>query len=71
MNKKRAIVVCPGRGSYTRETKGYLSDFSGPAEEHIKWMNDKRLNENYESLTKLDSTPFRSQTHMIGENASP
>ena len=40
MNKKRAIVVCPGRGSYTRETKGYLSDFGGPAEEHIKWMDD-------------------------------
>jgi len=71
MNKKRAIVVCPGRGSYTRETKGYLSDFGGPAEEHIKWMDDKRLNENYESLTKLDSTPFRSKMHMIGENASP
>ncbi|GIS54872.1 hypothetical protein Ct9H90mP29_19140 [bacterium] len=43
MNKKRVIVVCPGRGSYTRETKGYVSEFGGPAKEHIKWMDDQRV----------------------------
>ena len=70
MNKKRVIVVCPGRGSYTRETKGYVSEFGGPAKEHIKWMDDQRVNDNCEPLTKLDSMPFRSKTHMTGENAS-
>ena len=71
MNKKRVIVVCPGRGSYTRETKGYVSEFGGPAQEYIKWMDDQRVNDNCEPLTKLDSMPFRSKTHMTGENASP
>ena len=69
MNKKRVIVVCPGRGSYTRETKGYVSEFGGPAQEYIKWMDDQRVNDNCEPLTKLDSIPFRSKTHMTGENA--
>ena len=70
MNKKRVIVVCPGRGSYTRETKGYVSEFGGPAQEYIKWMDDQRVNDNCEPLTRLDSIPFRSKTHMTGENAS-
>ena len=71
MNKKRVIVVCPGRGSYTRDTSGYLSKYGGSEGDSIKWMNEKRLNDNYESLTKLDAMPFRSKIHMVGENASP
>ena len=71
MNKKRVIVVCPGRGSYTRDTSGYLSKYGGSAGDSIKWMDEKRLNDNYESLTKLDAMPFRSKIHMVGENASP
>ncbi len=71
MNKQRVIIVCPGRGSYTRDTKGYLKKYGGTATEYIQWMNEKRLNDNYESLTRLDSMPFRSKIHMIGENASP
>ena len=71
MNKKRVIVVCPGRGSYTRDTSGYLSKYGVSAGDSIKWMNEKRLNDNYEPLTKLDAMPFRSKIHMVGENASP
>ena len=26
MNKKRIVVICPGRGSYSRETSNYLVD---------------------------------------------
>ena len=68
MNKQRVIIVCPGRGSYTRDTKGYLKKYGGTATEYIQWVNEKRLNDNYESLTRLDSMPFRSKIHMIGED---
>ena len=52
MNKKRVIVVCPGRGSYTRDTKGYVSEFGGPAQEYIK------LREKEVAITTLNTKSF-------------
>ena len=26
MHKKRVVIICPGRGSYTRDTSNYLRD---------------------------------------------
>ena len=70
MSKKRIAVICPGRGSYTRDTINYLQQNSNPAKEHVKWMDEKRKDQERPSLTKLDSQPFRTKTHMVGENAS-
>ena len=42
MNKKRVIVVCPGRGSYTRETSGYLAKYGKFRKDEINWMDKKR-----------------------------
>ena len=36
MNRKRVVVVCPGRGSYTRETSNYLSNPLADMDEYIK-----------------------------------
>ena len=70
MNKKRIVVICPGRGSYTRETNKYLKQHNGLAKKQIKWMDEQRESKGQISLTKLDSQNFRAKTHMIGENAS-
>jgi len=70
MNKKRIVVVCPGRGSYTRDTSNYLHQYGAIAKKQIKWMDAQRDEQERPSLTKLDSQIFRAKTHMVGENAS-
>tara|TARA_B100001758_G_scaffold61684_1_gene51239 strand:+ start:3142 stop:4152 length:1011 start_codon:yes stop_codon:yes gene_type:complete len=70
MSKKRIVVICPGRGSYTRETNNYFKQFGELAKKEIKWMDEQREGKGRLSLTKLDSQNFRARTHMIGENAS-
>ena len=70
MDKKRIIVVCPGRGTYTRETSGYLAKYGKFRRDQIRWMDKKRENEGLKSLSYLDSKPFSSKIHMAGENAS-
>ncbi len=70
MDKKRIVVVCPGRGSYTRETSGYLDKYGEAAKEHIIWMDQRREKDDMQSISSLDSEPFKSKIHMAGENAS-
>ena len=40
MSKKRIAVICPGRGSYTRDTINYLQQNGNPAKEYVKWMDE-------------------------------
>ena len=70
MNRKRAVVVCPGRGSYTRETSKYLDNSLPEMDEYIKIFDSKRADENLLKISDLDKTTFRTKTHMTGENAS-
>ena len=70
MNKERIVVVCPGRGSYTRETSNYLRIYGNNLIKDIKWMDFERESRGRKSLTKLDSQKFKSNIHMLGENAS-
>ena len=71
MAKKRVIVVCPGRGSYTRETSNYLSGLKPDISSHIISFDKKRESENLTRISELDKNNFRSKIHMTGENASP
>jgi len=71
MSKKRIVVICPGRGTYTRETIKYLRDCNRDFASMIKWMDKERKSKNKTSLTNLDSMQFKSKIHMSGENASP
>lgn len=71
MPKERIVVICPGRGSYTRESSGYLNLNKNIAVQEISWMNNQRKALNLPTLNDLDSNPFKSKTHMIGINASP
>ena len=70
MSKKRIVVICPGRGSYTRETSNYLKEYGAPASKSIQWMDDQRETQGLLSLTNLDRQNFKARTHMVGENAS-
>ena len=71
MTKKRVLVVCPGRGSYTRETSNYLRDLKPDISSHLMKFDQKREAENLTKLSELDKNNFRSKIHMVGENASP
>ena len=69
-NRERIVVICPGRGTYTRETSGYLKSFGKSVKDQISTMDQKRNNAGLPSLTDLDSQPFKSKIHMAGEHAS-
>ena len=71
MVKKRIVVICPGRGTYTRDTSGYLAEFGASAKSQIAYMDEKRKLVGNTTLTDLDSMPFRAKIHMSGEHASP
>ena len=71
MGKERIIVICPGRGTYTRETSGYLANFGAPAKNQIAFMDEQRKVAGLPALSELDSSPFKVKTHLAGEHASP
>lgn len=71
MSKKRVVVICPGRGTYTKETLGYLKKFRPQYNEFIHILDEKRAALNTPTLTALDEEPqFKPQLHTKGENAS-
>ena len=71
MRKKRIVVVCPGRGSYSRETSNYLDGIDLNLRSMIKKHDKIRSAKNLKNIFELDKTTFRSKIHMTGENASP
>jgi len=71
MTKERIVVICPGRGTYTRESSGYLNSSSKASSDEIKWMDEQRIVNKLSSLTQLDLEPFKTKIHMSDINASP
>ena len=71
MNKKRIVVICPGRGSYSRENSKFLVKYGNSITEELSFLDLKRKSLGYDTITELDNQSFKSQVHMIGENASP
>ena len=71
MRKKRIVVVCPGRGSYTRETSNYLENVDSNLRAMIEEQDKIRSAKKFKSIFELDKNSFRSKTHRTGENASP
>src|SRR3712207_3946000 len=69
MPKKRILVICPGRGSYTKDTLGYLRNSQWP---ELAELDRRRKAEGLPSLTQLDNEQtFKPALHMAGEHASP
>jgi len=68
MNKKRALVLCPGRGSYARPCLGSLAGIDSPS---LKHFDQFRAARKQPTITEMDSaTRFSSRLHVAGENAS-
>ena len=70
MNRERIVIICPGRGSYTRETQGYLKKYIQSSSSEIKYMDNERNNAGLPTLTEIDSQKFKASVHMKGEHAS-
>ena len=71
MDKQRVVVVCPGRGSYTRDTSGYIKNHPKKSTTDLSFFEKRRVQDNQLGILKLDSMSFKSKIHMTGENASP
>jgi len=70
MNRERIVIICPGRGSYTRDTQGYLNKYIQSSSNKIKYMDHERNNSGLPTLTEIDSQKFKASIHMKGEHAS-
>lgn len=72
--KERVVVICPGRGTYTKETLGYLRKFRTENQNinnFISVIDEKRMRLDMPTVTLLDEEPvFKPQLHTKGENAS-
>jgi len=72
--KKRIVVVCPGRGSYTAETLNYLKRFSKVPTfaEFVADIDGRRREWGEPTITELDTKEkFSPSLHTRGEHASP
>lgn len=66
MKRKRIVVICPGRGSYTADTLGFLKPSS-----ELKHLDELRLQDGWPSLSELDNAKkFKVSLHTKGEHAS-
>lgn len=71
MSKKRIVVICPGRGSYTKENLGTLIGRTSMREE-LELLDQERAQLNYPTLSELDGAEkFKTSLHTKGEHASP
>jgi [acyl-carrier-protein] S-malonyltransferase len=76
MNKPRALIVCPGRGSYTKESLGYFRRYSGVrAEESVRAMlstlDEMRQTQSRTSISQLDSAKtFDPEIYLRGEHGA-
>jgi len=72
MSKKRALIVCPGRGTYNKEELGYLS--RRHPNEQTKWefIDEHRRLVGSPTVTELDGMErYEIKLHTLGEHASP
>ena len=71
MSKKRIVVVCPGRGSYTKDTLGYLKK-NPNIKSFLSDLDERRRALGDPDITGLDSaSSFKTSVHTKGEHASP
>lgn len=68
---RRALLVCPGRGSYSKDVMGQLQDRSPAAARVIDACDAARASRGVVSVRDLDGADrFSAVKHVAGENAS-
>lgn len=71
VKKERLLVICPGRGSYTKETLGYLKKYRPKIDDFIDDLDERRAARGEPTISELDNaTTFAPGIHTKGENAS-
>ncbi|HHO52997.1 MAG TPA: ACP S-malonyltransferase [Deltaproteobacteria bacterium] len=71
MSRRRALVLCPGRGSYDRSCLGSLASRSEAAAQAIAVIDRWRSAMGRPTVTELDAADsFRASLHVAGEHAS-
>ncbi len=71
IKKERLVVICPGRGSYTKETLGYLKKFKPAIDHFLADIDERRADRGEPTISELDNaTTFSPGVHTKGENAS-
>ncbi|MGE0763438.1 MAG: ACP S-malonyltransferase [Bdellovibrionales bacterium] len=69
--KKRIVVVCPGRGTYTKETLGYLRQHGAHVQDFLADIDQRRRDLDEPTISTLDGAEvFKPQVHTKGEHAS-
>jgi len=69
--KKRAVVICPGRGTYNKDELGYLKRLHADKNELISLIDNYRRTQGQPEITELDGMEkYAMRQHTAGENAS-
>jgi acyl transferase domain-containing protein len=69
--KQRAVVICPGRGTYNKEELGYLKRLHGDKTEIVEVIDEYRSTKQQLSIRELDDMDkYNMRLHTAGENAS-
>ncbi|ABG32447.1 acyl carrier protein [Roseobacter denitrificans] len=68
---KTAVVICPGRGTYTKSELGYLARHHGDAMAHLAAFDRERAALGQQTLADLDGAArYQTAVHTRGDNAS-
>ncbi|MES2498405.1 MAG: ACP S-malonyltransferase [Pseudomonadota bacterium] len=71
MAKSKAVVICPGRGTYNKSELGYLHRFHGDRRALIERFDRQRTELGQPTLSELDAaSAYSSAVHGRGDNAS-
>lgn len=69
--RKKALVICPGRGTYNKTELGYLARYHGARREMLSAFEAVRAQSAQSSLKSLDEAErYSVATHTRGDNAS-
>ena len=70
-SKKRAVVICPGRGTYNKEELGYLQRLHSDKVELVELIDNYRHQQGQITIAELDGmAQYSMRLHTAGENAS-
>ncbi|MEZ6037358.1 MAG: ACP S-malonyltransferase [Planctomycetota bacterium] len=73
MNKPTAVLLCPGRGSYTKDELGFVTRTlrSGPVADALAQSDRARAEQGRPTITEIDRADrFRPSLHLDGDNAA-
>ena len=69
--KKRILVVAPGRGTYTKDTLHYLQRYPHEKLDFLANLDQWKKERGELTISELDNAEtFKSHVHTKGENAS-